>query len=136
MRVEFRSAAPAFNAAALLSVYVISSVVVLKFLEHMLSSVTEHSVEIRAICQRHGVRRLELFGSAARGDFDPSASDLDFLVEFISNDWHGAADRWFGLIEDLEALFDRKIDLVDSTVAKNPHFLRVIQPDRVELYAA
>ena len=102
----------------------------------MLSTVTEHSFEIRTICQKHGVRRLELFGSAARGDFDPTISDLDFLVEFISDDWHGAADRWFGLIEDLEALFGLKVDLVDTTVAKNPHFLGKIQPDRVVLYAA
>src|ERR1700685_2296327 len=100
----------------------------------MLSTVTEHSAEIRDICQRHGVRRLELFGSAARQDFDSASSDLDFLVEFISDDWHGAADRWFGLIEGLEALFGRKVDLVDASVARNPHFLGKIQPDRTLLY--
>src|SRR5580704_277407 len=102
----------------------------------MTPDITQHSAELTAICQRHGVRRLELFVSATREDFDPATSDLDFLVDFLSDDWHGAADRWFGLIEDLEAIFDRKVDLVDSTVAKNPHFLRVIQSDRVELYAA
>ncbi|HZK82214.1 MAG TPA: nucleotidyltransferase domain-containing protein [Humisphaera sp.] len=77
-----------------------------------------------------------MFGSAARGDFDPAASDFDFLVEFISDDWHGAADRWFGLMEDLEALFAAKVDLVDATAADNPHFLAAIQSDRVVLYAA
>jgi predicted nucleotidyltransferase len=35
-----------------------------------------------AVCRRYGVRRLEIFGSAARQDLDPRASDLDLLVEF------------------------------------------------------
>lgn len=35
------------------------------------------------LCRRHGVRRLDVFGSAARGiDFDPARSDTDLLVEF------------------------------------------------------
>jgi len=34
------------------------------------------------LCRRFGVRRLDLFGSAATGHFDPARSDLDFLVEF------------------------------------------------------
>jgi uncharacterized protein len=38
---------------------------------------------IASICRRYQVRRLEVFGSAARGaDFDPERSDADFLVEF------------------------------------------------------
>ena len=102
----------------------------------MLATISEYSESVSAICQRHGVRRLELFGSAARDDFNPKTSDLDFLVEFVSDDWHGAADRWFGLIEDLEAIFHVKVDLVDATVAKSPYFLDTIAHDRVELYAA
>ena len=39
--------------------------------------------DIDAICRRFDVRRLEVFGSAARGvDFQPDISDVDFLVEF------------------------------------------------------
>lgn len=37
---------------------------------------------IAELCRRFGVRRLDLFGSAAMGRFDPQRSDLDFLVEF------------------------------------------------------
>jgi len=39
-------------------------------------------------------------------------------------------------MEDLEALFAAKVDLVDATAADNPHFLAAIQSDRVVLYAA
>ena len=34
-----------------------------------------------ALCKKHRVRRLEVFGSAARSDFDPESSDFDLLVE-------------------------------------------------------
>jgi hypothetical protein len=38
--------------------------------------------QLAQLCREHHVRRLEVFGSAARADFDPASSDLDFLVEF------------------------------------------------------
>jgi type I restriction enzyme S subunit len=41
-----------------------------------------HREELKALCWRFHVRRLDLFGSAARGDFDPERSDMDFLAEF------------------------------------------------------
>jgi predicted nucleotidyltransferase len=46
----------------------------------MLLLIEQHRREIESLCARHGVRRLELFGSAARGQFDPAKSDVDFLV--------------------------------------------------------
>ena len=36
---------------------------------------------LRELCERYGVEKLELFGSAARGEFDPAHSDLDFIVQ-------------------------------------------------------
>jgi predicted nucleotidyltransferase len=102
----------------------------------MLPLIEQHRDQIAALCRRHGVKRLELFGSAARGDFTPGKSDLDFFVEFLSDDWHGAADRWFGLQEDLEALLGRKIDLVSIPAATNPYFLEVANRHKVSLYAA
>jgi uncharacterized protein len=102
----------------------------------MLDLVRQRREEIAALCQQFGVRRLELFGSAARGEFDSATSDLDFLVEFLSDDWHGAADRWFGLHEALESLFGRRIDLVSIRAARNPYFIEVASRHKVPLYAA
>ena len=46
-------------------------------------AIAQHRSGISAICQGFGIRRLEVFGSAARvHDFDPERSDADFLVEF------------------------------------------------------
>ena len=48
----------------------------------MIGQIKFHREELQALCRRFHVRRLDLFGSAARGDFDPVRSDIDFLVEF------------------------------------------------------
>ena len=48
----------------------------------MIDEIALRRDELRAVCRRFHVRRLDLFGSAARGDFDPQRSDVDFLVEF------------------------------------------------------
>lgn len=44
--------------------------------------VAERAAELTRLCQRYGVRRLDLFGSAATGRFRADDSDLDFVVEF------------------------------------------------------
>ncbi|OGP59451.1 MAG: hypothetical protein A2V67_07360 [Deltaproteobacteria bacterium RBG_13_61_14] len=88
------------------------------------------------LCAAHHVLRLELFGSAVKGDFDSSTSDLDFLVEFENLKTGEYAEAYFGLLEDLEALFHRPIDLVMVTAIKNRYFLENIQNSRKLLYAA
>ncbi len=102
----------------------------------MLPLIEQHHDEIQELCRKYGVKRLELFGSAARGDFDPQTSDLDFFYEFQSTGWKGLADRFFGLLEDLEKLFGRKVDLVSLKDAKNPYFLESAKRHRINLYAA
>jgi hypothetical protein len=102
----------------------------------MLSLTDQHREQINALCEKHGVRRLELFGSALRKDFNPISSDIDFFVEFISYDSANIADQWFGLQEDLEELLARKVDLTSLRTATNPSFLEVANRDKVTLYAA
>ena len=102
----------------------------------MLFRIEQFRQEIAALCRKHCVKRLDLFGSAARSDFDPAASDVDFFVEFISYDDPAIADHWFGLQEDLAALLGRTVDLTSLRTAKNPYFLEVANRHRMELYAA
>ena len=68
----------------------------------------EKRAEIEQIAARHGVVRLRVFGSAARGEAT-AESDLDFLVETgaITSAWFPA-----GLILDLEALLGRRVEIV------------------------
>ncbi len=103
---------------------------------HPMNSVVDpHLSEVRELCRRYGVARLELFGSAATGAYDPRTSDLDFLVEFDAN----PADlfkRYFGLRDGLEALFGRKVDLVMVGAMTNPYFIEAVNRTRQLVYAA
>jgi predicted nucleotidyltransferase len=101
----------------------------------MIAEVRDKSEELRLLCQRYGVESLELFGSAASGDFGPD-SDLDFLVEFINPQLGDYADRFFGLLEGLEKMFGRSVDLVVYSAIKNPYFREEVDETKVRLYAA
>src|SRR5438874_1566404 len=102
----------------------------------MPSLVEEHRDEIAALCRKYGVKRLELFGSTARGDFKPRSSDFNFFYEFSSDDWRGMGDQFFGLLEDLHTLLGSSVDLVSAKDVSNPYFLEVANRHRVTLYAA
>jgi predicted nucleotidyltransferase len=79
---------------------------------------------------------LELFGSAADGTFEPSRSDLDFLVDFLPLEQGQFAPDYFGLLHALEDLFRRKIDFVMPRAVRNPYFLQAINQSRKVIYAA
>ena len=102
----------------------------------MISAIAQYRDELEKLCHRHHVRRLELFGSAASGGFNPESSDLDFLVMFEDLEPAAYADAYLGFYEDLTALFDRRIELVSTTAITNPYFLESIERNRETLYAA
>lgn len=64
--------------------------------------------KIANFCRRHHIRRLSLFGSVLRDDFDPN-SDVDVLVEFDPDHIPGLA--FFSMQEELSQLLGRKVDL-------------------------
>jgi predicted nucleotidyltransferase len=97
---------------------------------------TRHQPEIEALCRRFGVRRLELFGSAAAGRDRPGESDLDFLVEFDVLPPGTYTDAYFGLLEALEDLFDRPVDLVVNSAIKNPYLRQSVDETKVLIFAA
>jgi hypothetical protein len=102
----------------------------------MLPLIAERRSEIAALCRRFQVRRLDMFGSAARGDFDPARSDIDFLVEFQPLQPGAYVDAFFDLKEGLEQLFDRPVDLVSAASIRNPYFRQSVERSKALLYAA
>jgi hypothetical protein len=98
--------------------------------------IDEKREQIAALCREYRVRRLAVFGSALRDDFDPLRSDLDFVVEFEPLPEGKYADTYFGLIEALEGLFQRHVDLVEAGSIRNPYFQQEIEAKQVSLYAA
>jgi uncharacterized protein len=96
--------------------------------------VERHLPAIAELCRRFGVRRLDLFGSAATGRFDPARSDLDFLVEFEEMPPSRYAKACFGLREGLGQLFGRPIDLLTKSALVNPYLRRQIDSEKRTLY--
>ena len=99
-------------------------------------AIARYRAEISRLCERHGVQKLELFGSATGETFDPKTSDVDFLVEFGELEPGTRADAYFGLLEELQALLDRHVDLVMTRAIRNRYFLESIESTRTTLYAA
>ena len=103
---------------------------------HMHSAIAQKRAEISRICQRHHIRKLEVFGSAARAtDFDAATSDADFLVEFAADAKRGL-ESYFALKADLEALLQREVDLVEPAALRNPYLLAGVNSAREVIYAA
>ena len=81
------------------------------------------------------MRRLAVFGSALRPDFDPARSDLDIVVEFGSPHGESAARQYFDFKAALERLFARPVDLVELSVVPESRLKRIIERTQVPLYA-
>jgi predicted nucleotidyltransferase len=97
--------------------------------------IEEKREQLAELCRQYHVRRLALFGSALRDDFDPQRSDLDFLVEFEPLPAGSYAKTYFGLLASLQRLFERRVDLVEAGAIRNPYFRQEIEARQETLYA-
>jgi uncharacterized protein len=101
----------------------------------MIDLIQARRAELDALCRKHHVKSLEVFGSVADGTFDRAHSDLDFLVQFLPEAAARIFDGYFDLKEDLEQLFGHKVDLVMPGAIRNPYFLTAVNRQRRVLYA-
>ena len=90
--------------------------------------------KLESLCRTYAVRRLRLFGSATGNEFDPKRSDLDFLVEFDAPPAGMRLGRqYFGLLEDIQQLFGRKVDLLETSAIENSRLRRNAESGAVTL---
>lgn len=66
--------------------------------------------KVAQFCRERGIRRLSLFGSVVRDDFDPQRSDVDVLAEFRPGELEGVGWDYFGYGEELASILRRKVD--------------------------
>jgi predicted nucleotidyltransferase len=93
--------------------------------------------EVIELCQRHGIAQLEVFGSAARTDFDPQTSDYDFIVEFEEKGpGTNYAFRFLDFADALESLLGRRVDVLTHDSISNPYLKQAIDKDRQTIYEA
>ena len=86
------------------------------------------------LCVRYHVDSLYSFGSMNTDRFS-SSSDVDLLVQFINVDLNSYFDNYMSLKEKLEELFNRPVDLVENQAIRNPIFRKVVDRDKVKIYA-
>ena len=97
--------------------------------------VAERRQDLARLCEEHSVARLDVFGSAVTGEFDPETSDLDFLVTFQeAAAGKDAFDKQIGLQDALAALFGRKVDLIPERSITNPYFRANVEDTREPVY--
>jgi predicted nucleotidyltransferase len=102
----------------------------------MIDLVAERLEDIAAVCRRFGVRRLDLIGSAATGDFNPATSDLDFVAAFAGIHEPDFLGRYLDFADALEAMFGRSVDVLIDGSIRNPRYRELIDAIRQPIYDA
>jgi predicted nucleotidyltransferase len=89
----------------------------------------EKREEIIRIAAKHGAYNVRIFGSVARGD-DDEKSDIDFLIDYDLS----KISPWFpsGLMQDLQSILGRKVDIVTVEGLKERIRERVLE-EAIEL---
>lgn len=101
----------------------------------MVPRITGNQATLEELCHSCKVWCLELFASAARGQDRPGESDLDFLVEFEPLPPGRYADAYFELLEGLQQIFERRVDLVVASAIRNPYFRESVDRTKTLVYA-
>ena len=87
--------------------------------------------KIAQFCRERGIRKMSLFGSVVRDDFDPARSDVDVLVEFLPGALNGVGWNYFGYGEELSAIIGRKVDFCSKL---NKYILTKVRKEAVTIY--
>lgn len=89
--------------------------------------------QISKLCKQHNVLHLYLFGSFAKNT-ETEQSDIDFLVKFNDVELYYYFDNYLSLKENLEKIYQRKVDLVEEQTVKNPFLVQSINQSKLLIY--
>ncbi len=99
-----------------------------------MQKIIEENIEIiEQLCKKYDVKSLYAFGSVVSEKFNEQ-SDIDFLIKFNTLDFSNYADNYLNLAEELENVFDRKVDLVTEKSLSNPYFIESVNSSRIMIY--
>ncbi|MBC6369013.1 nucleotidyltransferase family protein [Algoriphagus sp. AK58] len=97
--------------------------------------ILKNKQQILDLCIHYQVEEFFVFGSSVDQNFS-AESDFDFLVKFKKMSFDQYTDHYFGLHEELETIFQRKIDLITANSLENKFFKEKVFQTRKLLYAA
>lgn len=95
--------------------------------------IEKHLKSIRALCNKHKVKSLFVFGSVLTEAFKET-SDIDFIVDFSGVELYDYADNYFDLKQALERLLQRPVDLLEDQAIKNPYLRQSIDASKRLVY--
>ena len=95
--------------------------------------INENIDKIKALCSKHKVQKLYVFGSVLTDKFTKE-SDIDLLVDFDNIDVFNYADNYFDFKFALENILKRKIDLLETKAIKNPYLKQSIDSSKKLIY--
>ena len=98
------------------------------FINHRLGKITE-------ICRNYRVNAAYVFGSVLIDKFSDK-SDIDLVVDFERNDFHGSFDQFMDFKTDMEGLLQRRVDLISRKTIRNEILRNEIDSSKVLIYAA
>lgn len=101
----------------------------------MIDLITANHQSITDLCRTYCIRKLEVFGSAATGAFDPARSDIDFIVDLGGYE-PGVTRRFLRFADALESLLGRKVDLITEEQIQNPYFRSSVNHSREVVHEA
>lgn len=101
----------------------------------MIALLASNRDSIEKLCREYGIKKLDVFGSAATGEFNSETSDIDFIVDLGEYE-RGVSRRYFRFIDALEELFGRHVDLITEEQIRNPYFRQSVQGQRTNVYDA
>lgn len=104
-------------------------------LKRLNPAIRSHADEVAAAAARHGVLKLALVGSATQTDGSVVPSDLDVLVRLDPSP-EGYAERYFGLLAELERIVGMPVDIIEEDAVRNPYLAREFEATQVVLYEA
>lgn len=93
--------------------------------------------KIIELCKKYRVKSLAVFGSILTDKFNDN-SDVDFLVDFEPYDPDNlefdCLVNYLDLVDDLESIFKRKVDLIVEKGLKNKYFISNINRTKQLIY--
>jgi len=97
-------------------------------------TISRYKKSIHDFCRRWQVKEFSVFGSILSDAFNEN-SDVDVLITFFQEAHHSLFDL-MAMGEELEAIFGRKVDLVEKEGLRNPIRRKAILKSREVIYAA
>ena len=98
------------------------------------SIITERYSDFVSLCKDHKVSKIYAFGSSVTDHFDPAKSDIDVIVELDIKDPIEYGEMLLLLWDNLEAFFNRKVDLLTDDSIRNPYLRKSIESTKKMIY--